>query len=93
MVGQTLKYLGTGKKIQAQGQDDQDKDVKHDQKSEIKTESKSQTNSETKEYYLVKLGDTLWDISTRYKCTVQKIKDINSDLPPILKAGTRIRVK
>ncbi len=89
VVGQKLKYLGKGKKIQTQVPEDEEADIKPGSKPETKPESKS----EAKEYYLVKAGDTLWDISTRYKCTVKKIKELNSGLPPILKAGTRIRVK
>jgi membrane-bound lytic murein transglycosylase D len=49
--------------------------------------------TEEKQYYVVKAGDSLWDISVRYRCTVQKLKDLNGRLPPILKPGTRIRVK
>ena len=38
-------------------------------------------------------GDSLWDISVKYRSTVQKLKDLNGRMPSILKAGTRIRVK
>ncbi len=53
----------------------------------------SQPRAEEKQYYVVKAGDTLWDISTKYRTTVQKLKDLNGRLPPVLKPGTRIRVK
>ncbi|MEO6097012.1 MAG: LysM peptidoglycan-binding domain-containing protein [Fibrobacteria bacterium] len=46
-----------------------------------------------KQYYVVKDGDNLWDISVRYRSTVQKLKDLNGRMPSILRAGTRIRVK
>jgi membrane-bound lytic murein transglycosylase D len=48
---------------------------------------------EEKQYYIVKAGDSLWDISVRYRSTVQKLKDLNGRLPPVLKPGTRIRVR
>jgi membrane-bound lytic murein transglycosylase D len=48
---------------------------------------------EEKQYYIVKAGDSLWDISVRYRSTVQKLKDLNGRLPSILKPGTRIRVR
>ncbi|MEO7424900.1 MAG: LysM peptidoglycan-binding domain-containing protein [Fibrobacteria bacterium] len=46
-----------------------------------------------RQYYVVKDGDSLWDISVKYRSTVQKIKDLNGKLPTILRPGTRIRVK
>jgi membrane-bound lytic murein transglycosylase D len=46
-----------------------------------------------KQYYIVKAGDSLWDISVKYRTTVQKLKDLNGRLPSVLKPGTRIRVK
>jgi membrane-bound lytic murein transglycosylase D len=49
--------------------------------------------AEEKQYYVVKAGDSLWDISVKYRTTVQKIKDLNGRLSPVLKSGTRIRVK
>ncbi len=48
---------------------------------------------EDRQYYVVKDGDSLWDISVKYRSTVQKIKDLNGRLPSILRPGTRIRVK
>jgi LysM repeat protein len=48
---------------------------------------------EEKQYYVVKAGDSLWDISVKYRSTVQKLKDLNGRLPSVLKPGTRIRVK
>lgn len=49
--------------------------------------------ADEKEFYLVKTGDTWWDISVRYQSSVPKLKSLNSQLSPILKAGTRIRVR
>jgi membrane-bound lytic murein transglycosylase D len=48
---------------------------------------------EEKQYYLVKDGDSLWDISVKYKMSVQRLKELNPKLPSVLKAGARIRVK
>jgi LysM repeat protein len=48
---------------------------------------------EERQYYVVKSGDNLWDIATRYRSTVQKLKDLNGRMPAVLKPGTRIRVK
>ena len=48
---------------------------------------------EEKQYYIVKAGDSLWDISVRYRSTVQKLKDLNGRLPSVLRPGTRIRVR
>lgn len=46
-----------------------------------------------KQYYVVKAGDSLWDISVKYRTTVQKLKDLNGRLASALQPGTRIRVK
>jgi membrane-bound lytic murein transglycosylase D len=48
---------------------------------------------EEKQYYVVKAGDSLWDISVKYRTTVQKLKELNGRLPAVIKPGTRIRVK
>ncbi len=48
---------------------------------------------EDSQYYVVKAGDSLWDISQKFRTTVQKIKAINGRIAPVLKPGTRIRVK
>jgi LysM repeat protein len=53
----------------------------------------SPSAKEEKTYHVVKSGDSLWDISVKYRSTVQKLKDLNGRLPPVLKPGTRIRVK
>lgn len=58
-----------------------------------KESAPAKEKSEEKEYYMVKPGDSLWDISVRYRTTVQKIKELNSRLPAGLKSGTRIRVR
>ena len=46
-----------------------------------------------KQYYLIKGGDSLWDIAVKYRSTVQRLKELNGQLPTVLKPGTRIRVK
>ena len=52
-----------------------------------------ESDSEDKQYYVVKSGDSLWDISQRFHTTVQKLKALNDRIPPVLKSGIRIRVK
>ena len=54
---------------------------------------KTPGTKEEKQYYVVKPGDSLWDISVKYRTTVQKIKDLNGRLPTAIMPGTRIRVK
>ncbi|MDQ3002008.1 MAG: LysM peptidoglycan-binding domain-containing protein [Fibrobacterota bacterium] len=49
--------------------------------------------AEEKQYYVVKSGDTLWDISVKNRSTVRKLKDLNGRLSSVLKPGTRIRVR
>ncbi|MDB5051116.1 MAG: hypothetical protein JWO30_4187 [Fibrobacteres bacterium] len=48
---------------------------------------------EEKVFYVVKDGDSLWDISVKYRTTVQKLKDLNGKLASVLRPGTRVRVK
>lgn len=48
---------------------------------------------EERQYYIIRAGDTLWDISVRYRTTVQKLKDLNGNQASILRPGSRIRVK
>jgi LysM repeat protein len=57
------------------------------------TRDDSPAPREEKQYYIVKAGDSLWDISVRYRSTVQKLKDLNGRLPSVLRPGTRIRVR
>lgn len=54
---------------------------------------KAPGSKEEKQYYVVKPGDSLWDISVKYRTTVQKLKDLNGRLPTAIMPGTRIRVK
>jgi membrane-bound lytic murein transglycosylase D len=54
---------------------------------------KATGGKEEKQYYVVKAGDSLWDISVKYRTTVQKLKDLNGRLPTAIMPGTRIRVK
>jgi membrane-bound lytic murein transglycosylase D len=49
--------------------------------------------ADEKQYYVVKDGDSLWDISVKYRSTVQKLKDLNGRMPSVLRPGTRIRVR
>ncbi len=44
-------------------------------------------------YYTVKSGDTLWDISVRFNSSVKQLRQLNEDLPRVLKPGVRIRVQ
>ena len=46
-----------------------------------------------KRFYVVKSGDSLWDISVKFRSTVAKLKELNGRLPPVLKPGTKIRVQ
>ncbi|MBF0429883.1 MAG: LysM peptidoglycan-binding domain-containing protein [Fibrobacteria bacterium] len=44
-------------------------------------------------YYIVKKNDNLWDISRKFKTSVESIKQLNNHLPKLLKPGMKIRVK
>lgn len=46
-----------------------------------------------RQYYEVKPGDTLWDISVRYRTTVQRLKELNGRPASNLRPGVKIRVK
>lgn len=59
----------------------------------IEKEEAASADREEKQYYIVKAGDSLWDISVKYRSTVQKLKELNGKIPTILRPGTRIRVK
>lgn len=48
---------------------------------------------EDKLFYVVKSGDSLWDISVQFRTTVQRLKEMNGRLSANLKPGTRIRVR
>ena len=48
---------------------------------------------EDRQYYVVKSGDSLWDISVQFRTTVQKLKELNGRLSANLRPGTRIRVR
>lgn len=45
------------------------------------------------QYYVVKSGDNLWDISVQFRTTVQKLTELNGRLSATLRPGTRIRVR
>lgn len=45
------------------------------------------------QYYIVREGDTLWDISQRFKSSVSALKEMNQTLSKVLKPGTKIRVR
>jgi membrane-bound lytic murein transglycosylase D len=45
------------------------------------------------QYYVVKPGDTLWDISQRFQSSVEQLKHWNDGLASVLKPGTRLRVR
>ncbi len=59
----------------------------------IEATGNSQNKVTEKQYYLIKGGDSLWDIAVKYRSTVQRLKELNGRLPAVLKPGTRIRVK
>ena len=45
------------------------------------------------QYYQVKTGDNLWDISTRFGRSLDDLKKLNDNLPKILRPGQKIRVR
>lgn len=92
LVGQKLKYLAPGSGSDEGG--DNGEETSSDDVATAGFEGGSQAKEkESRQYYVVKDGDTLWDISVRYRSTVQKLKDLNGRLPTVIKPGTRIRVK
>ena len=48
---------------------------------------------ESQRYYVVKSGDSLWDISVKFRSTVQRLKELNGQLPSVLRPGTKIRIQ
>lgn len=50
-------------------------------------------SSNAAEYHLVRRGDNLWDISTRYGHSVDELKRLNGGLSEALRPGQRIRVR
>jgi membrane-bound lytic murein transglycosylase D len=106
-AGQKLKYLPAKVASKAKPSDEGDGDDGSPMADDVKaakmapvvtagfisTPDPKPAAKEDKQYYLVKDGDSLWDISVKYKVTVQRLKELNPKLPSVLKAGTRIRVK
>jgi membrane-bound lytic murein transglycosylase D len=95
LVGQKLKYQTSIKTADTETDRDSESEpgaTVASSSSDIQT-SRAVKKSEEKVYYLVKSGDTMWDISVRHRSTIQKLKELNGSLPPVLKPGTRIRVR
>lgn len=44
-------------------------------------------------YHTVEKGDTLWNISRRYQCTVDDIKTLNNLTNDAIQIGMKLRVK
>lgn len=55
--------------------------------------AKPAPRKEEKLFYVVKAGDSLWDISVQFRTTVEKLKELNGRLTAALKPGTRLRVR
>ncbi len=45
------------------------------------------------EYYRVKAGDTLWDISSRFGRSLDELKKLNNNLSELLRPGQKIRIR
>lgn len=66
------------------------------QSSQTKTTYRSKAEALNKGnavYHTIKYGDNLWDLSIKYKTTVQKIKDLNPSKVNKLVPGQVIRIK
>ena len=44
-------------------------------------------------YYVVKRGDTLWDIAKKYDTSIEKLKKLNNKRSSRIKAGEKLKVK
>lgn len=51
------------------------------------------SEQEPVQYYTVKAGDTLWDISQRFQSSVKKLRDLNGVTASSLRPGTRLRIR
>jgi peptidoglycan endopeptidase LytF len=51
------------------------------------------SSESTQQFYQVKPGDTLWDISVRFKASIAEIKALNEGLTSALRPGQSIRVR
>jgi membrane-bound lytic murein transglycosylase D len=70
-------------------------DLKSPNASQSKDSASEQrvVSSEPAQYYTVKSGDTLWDISQRFQSSVEKLRDLNGATASALRPGTRLRVR
>lgn len=58
----------------------------------LKVSSNSTTPSDTEEYYIVKSGDSLYQIANRFNTTVDELKRINNLTSNLLSIGQRLRI-
>ena len=59
----------------------------------VKNEKKSKTLAAIGSYYVVKSGDTLWDIAHKYNTSIKEIKKINNLRSNKIKPGERLIIK
>ncbi len=81
--------IRSGQKLKVQGLTK----VAKDSHAEVTSAEAEPLINTEKKFYVVKSGDSLWDISVKFQSTVEKIKALNAPMPSVLKAGTKIRVK
>jgi len=63
------------------------------EKSETPATGRRTLSEKPEQWYTVKSGDTLWDISQRSQSSVEEIRNLNQHLASNLKPGIRIRVR
>lgn len=55
--------------------------------------AKADRSHQPSQYYVVREGDTLWDISQRFQSSMAQIREWNQSLSEVLRPGTRLRVR
>ena len=50
------------------------------------------TNTITDNYYIVKKGDTLWDLAKKYNTSVSTLKSLNNLSTNVLKIGQKLKL-
>ncbi len=60
---------------------------------EFKEEAPARKQKDSPKYYIIRSGDSLWEIANRHNTTVEKIKRLNTLSTSKLKPGQKIRVK
>ena len=58
----------------------------------IKYKESTSTSNIDSNYYIVKKGDTLWDIANKYNTSVSKLKSLNNLNTNLLKIGQKIKI-